>query len=69
MLRIVRAPAGSLALDSSNHGPGRGGYLHRLEQCWRSFAQKKGMLRSLRASADREARAALVARLQEGVLQ
>jgi predicted RNA-binding protein YlxR (DUF448 family) len=67
MLRIVRTSAGALELDA--RGEGRGGYLHRLEPCWRSFAQKKGMLRSLRASVDREARAALVERLQEGVLQ
>jgi predicted RNA-binding protein YlxR (DUF448 family) len=69
MLRIVRTSAGPLAVDAEGRRPGRGGYLHRLDDCWRSFAQRKGMLRSLRVSVERDARAVLVERLREGVLQ
>lgn len=67
LLRVVRADAGALDIDSARRAGGRGGYLHPRPECWSGFARRKGMLRSLRASIDRAARAALVARLERGV--
>ncbi|MBX3023386.1 YlxR family protein [bacterium] len=63
LLRVVRAADGALALDVSRRAGGRGGYLHRRRDCWDRFAKRKGPLRSLRATVDRPARAALVAAL------
>jgi len=68
MMRIV-CETGILRFDPSGHFPGRGGYLHRLHACWGGFATRKGMIRSLKAHVVREARAAFVERLREGVEQ
>jgi uncharacterized protein len=64
LLRVVRTPDGALQLDATRRASGRGGYLHRSPECWHRFAGRKGALRSLRATVDRPARAALVAELQ-----
>ena len=63
LLRVVRAADGGLHLDVPRRAGGRGGYLHRSRDCWDRFAKRKGPLRSLRATVDRPARAALVAAL------
>ncbi len=68
MLRVVRDTSGGLMIDSSRRAGGRGGYLHRAEDCWARFLRRKGMVRSLRAAIDRPARAALVSKLQIGVV-
>jgi predicted RNA-binding protein YlxR (DUF448 family) len=64
LLRVVRSADGTLQLDMTRRAGGRGGYLHRSRECWDRFAGRKGMLRSLRATIDRPARAALIAELQ-----
>jgi predicted RNA-binding protein YlxR (DUF448 family) len=64
LLRVVRSADGALQLDTTRRAGGRGGYLHRSRECWDRFAGRKGMLRSLRATIDRPARAALIAELQ-----
>ncbi len=64
MLRIVRTPDGRLALDAARRAGGRGGYLHRQSACWVEFARRKGLVRSLRAPADRAVRSALVTELE-----
>lgn len=63
LLRVVHTADGGLQLDPLRRAGGRGGYLHRSRDCWNRFAKRKGPLRSLRASVDRPARAALVAAL------
>jgi predicted RNA-binding protein YlxR (DUF448 family) len=62
LLRIVRDGA-DLRADTARRLGGRGGYLHHQTACWARFAQRKGALRSLRASVDRVTRAALLATL------
>jgi predicted RNA-binding protein YlxR (DUF448 family) len=68
MMRIV-CEAGTLRFDPTGHSAGRGGYLHDAQACWSGFATRKGMIRSLKAHVAREARAAFVERLREGVEQ
>jgi predicted RNA-binding protein YlxR (DUF448 family) len=67
LLRVVRTDTGALDLDGERRAAGRGGYLHVRPECWTRFARRKGAIRSLRASVDRAARAALVAQLERGV--
>ncbi len=67
MLRIVLETDGRLATDSTQRRTGRGGYLHRRPGCWSAFAQRKGVLRSLKVAADRSARAALVEQIRQTV--
>lgn len=64
LLRVVRADGGALGVDAERRAGGRGGYLHPRPACWARFARRKGSLRSLRATVDRAARAALVEQLQ-----
>lgn len=64
LCRIARDPAGGLLPDMPRRVPGRGGYLHLRQDCLARFARRKGALRSLRASIDRPARAALVEQLR-----
>jgi predicted RNA-binding protein YlxR (DUF448 family) len=66
LLRVVHTTDGALQLDAARRIGGRGGYLHRSRDCWDRFAKRKGPLRSLRATIDRSARAALVATLLLG---
>ncbi|MDX2171379.1 MAG: YlxR family protein [Deltaproteobacteria bacterium] len=61
LLRVVRDEAAGLRADAARRLGGRGGYLHRKSDCLARFAQRKGALRSLRATVDRATRAALVA--------
>lgn len=65
MLRIVLAGEGGLALDAHQLQGGRGGYLHRRSACWSDFSRRKGLVRALKATVDRAARAAFVAGLDE----
>jgi uncharacterized protein len=64
MFRVVHAPGDGLLVDSGRNSGGRGGYLHRSEDCWVQFARRKGMVRSLKVSVDRSARAVLVDQLR-----
>jgi predicted RNA-binding protein YlxR (DUF448 family) len=63
LIRIVRDPAGTLAVDAPRRAGGRGGYLHPRPQCWARFTQRKGPVRSFRAAVDRPTRTALVGQL------
>jgi predicted RNA-binding protein YlxR (DUF448 family) len=64
MFRVVYVPGGGLLVDSGRNSGGRGGYLHRAEECWVRFARRKGMVRSLKVPVDRSARAVLVDQLR-----
>jgi hypothetical protein len=61
LLRVVRDASGVLQLDTRRRRGGRGGYLHQRRECWARFAQRKGPVRSWRATVDRPARTALTA--------
>jgi len=64
MLRIVGLAGEGLRFDAAQRAGGRGGYLHRREDCWNRFGRRKGMIRSLRVAADSASRAALVQELR-----
>ncbi len=66
MLRLVRTPNGSLRLDAAGRQPGRGGYLHRREDCWKKFAKRGGTVRSFRSAVQLQARQALLEELRAG---
>jgi uncharacterized protein len=67
LLRVVRTATGALDIDTARRAGGRGGYVHVRPECWTRFARRKGAVRSLGASVDRAARAALVAQLERRV--
>ena len=56
-----------VAIDAKRRLNGRGGYLHRAENCLENFARRKGLIRALGANVDRKARSVLVERLRQGV--
>ena len=67
MVRVTRDEGGYLTIDAKRRLNGRGGYLHRAENCLENFARRKGLIRALGANVDRKARSVLVERLRQGV--
>ncbi|MGD9763094.1 MAG: DUF448 domain-containing protein [Candidatus Binatia bacterium] len=63
LVRIVADADGELRVDRGLRAGGRGGYLHAAQGCLAQFARRKGPVRSLRITADRAARDALVAKV------
>jgi predicted RNA-binding protein YlxR (DUF448 family) len=63
LIRFVYGHAG-LEADPTGNRAGRGAYLHRDLACWQAFEARKGPVRSLRRSAARAQREALVRQLQ-----
>ena len=61
LVRFVASPG--LRLDRSRRAPGRGAYLHASPDCWRTFARRRGPVRSLRVSPAPAERVALVEEL------
>jgi hypothetical protein len=59
LVRFVAAGDGSLAIDRDRRAGGRGAYLHADASCWRSFAGRRGPVRSLRVNPSRPARVTL----------
>jgi len=59
LLRIVRAPGGTVALDATGRAPGRGAYLCADGSCWAVALKKKSIERALSAPLPAELRAAL----------
>jgi predicted RNA-binding protein YlxR (DUF448 family) len=59
LIRFVAGVEGTLELDGGRRAGGRGAYLHADAACWRSFAGRRGPIRSLRANPSRPARVAL----------
>jgi predicted RNA-binding protein YlxR (DUF448 family) len=64
MLRLSPGGPRGLRLVERRDVAGRTGYLHRRPACWDRFAARKGPLRSLRRTVDRETRTVLVAHLK-----
>jgi hypothetical protein len=67
LVRLVRRGNGCLSIDSERREPGRGGYLHKVEDCWSRFARRGGTIRSFRANVQLQARVALLTELRAGV--
>jgi predicted RNA-binding protein YlxR (DUF448 family) len=60
LVRIVRQPDGSAAVDRTGHAPGRGAYLHSDTACVEMARKRKALERSLKASVGPEIWAQLV---------
>ncbi len=65
LIRLVLQPDGGLRRDELG-APGRGGYLHRREDCWTKFARRGGTVRSFRSAVQVQARKALLVELRAG---
>lgn len=59
LIRIVRRPDGSTALDRFGGSSGRGAYLCADRACWRLALKRSSLERALRVTLDRETRALL----------
>ena len=59
LVRVVRAPDGTLSLDSSGRAAGRGAYLCADGSCWATALKKKSIERALGAPLPAELRARL----------
>jgi predicted RNA-binding protein YlxR (DUF448 family) len=51
---------GELVLDTARRQAGRGAYLHDATSCWSAFVQRRGAVRSLRATPSKATRETLV---------
>jgi predicted RNA-binding protein YlxR (DUF448 family) len=61
MVRVVRAPDGSVGVDTTGKKSGRGAYLCLQADCWQTAMKRHALERALKtelSSADREALAA-----------
>ena len=56
LVRVVRAPDGSVALDRTGRAPGRGAYLCADGSCWSSALKKKSIERALSVALSAELR-------------
>ena len=59
LIRVVRAPDGTVALDRSGKAPGRGAYLCADGSCWSSAIKKKAIDRALATPLTAELKAEL----------
>ena len=50
LVRVVRAPAGEVAIDPSGKAQGRGGYVCRKAECINKAAACKGLDRALKTA-------------------
>jgi hypothetical protein len=64
LLRLVATDGRRLKLDLQGRYQGRGGYLHRDQECWEGFRRKKSLYRALRVEIDKEARDRFIAELR-----
>ena len=61
MVRVVRAPGGSVGVDTTGKKSGRGAYLCLQADCWQTALKRHALERALKtelSAADREALAA-----------
>ena len=54
LVRIVRRPDGSAAVDRTGHAQGRGAYLHSAAGCIETARKRRALERSLKASVGLE---------------
>jgi predicted RNA-binding protein YlxR (DUF448 family) len=59
LVRVVRAPDGTIALDRTGKAPGRGAYLCADGSCWSSALKKKSIERALSTAMPAELKAEL----------
>ena len=61
MVRIVRQPDGSVAVDPTGRASGRGAYLCENTGCWESGVSRNRLDRTLKVTIPAEQRTALLA--------
>jgi predicted RNA-binding protein YlxR (DUF448 family) len=61
LIRLALLDQNKLLLDENQ---GRGGYLHRNENCWRAFVGRKSHYRAFRAAVSRAAKEQLIEELK-----
>ena len=61
LIRVALADQNKLILDANR---GRGGYLHRNENCWRAFLDRKSHYRAFHGEVSRAAKELLILELQ-----
>ena len=54
LIRLVRRPDGSAAMDRTGHASGRGAYLHRNQECIEIARKRRQLERSLGAEVPSE---------------
>ncbi|HMA38053.1 MAG TPA: YlxR family protein [Chloroflexia bacterium] len=64
MVRIVRLPTGTVAIDLTGKRSGRGAYLCRNQQCWTAALQKKSLEYALKTTLNLDDKAALQAYIE-----
>jgi predicted RNA-binding protein YlxR (DUF448 family) len=63
LVRIVRRPDGSVAVDPTGKAPGRGAYIGPSRECLRLALERRALERALQTTISAEDRAALEAEL------
>ncbi len=63
MIRLVVGQNGELAIGQVEGG--RGGYLHKREDCWSAFVRRKSVYRAFHVEIRREAKEKLIRELCE----
>lgn len=66
LLRVVRAPDGSVSLDFRGKAPGRGAYLCRSADCLRRAVRSRALERALEVSIPEDVMERLQAELEAG---
>ena len=60
LVRVVRRPDGTTAVDGTGHAPGRGAYLHSHSACMEIARKRRALERSLKAPIGLEIWAQLI---------
>jgi len=63
LIRLRAGAQGELIVDDS--GAGRGGYLHRIRECWEKFMRRKSVYRAFHMEIGKSIKAKLVDALKE----
>ena len=66
LLRVVRAPDGSVSLDFRGKAPGRGAYLCRSADCLRRAVKSRALERALEVSIPEDVMERLQSELEAG---
>ena len=63
LIRLVLGPKGELSIEG--RGYGRGGYLHRVQECWLAFLKRKSCYRAFHKEISKGVKEQLIERLNE----
>jgi predicted RNA-binding protein YlxR (DUF448 family) len=63
LIRLVVTDQANLKIDQD--GSGRGGYLHRDEECWQAFVRRKSLYRAFHVPLTKDAKEQVVQQLKK----